>query len=168
MSRDAGVRWRVGVAAVFLALVACDPQRIEGLEEGVSTEAQVRQRFGEPAAVYPEEGGARTLEYPRQPEGQTNYMITISADGRLQALRQVLKPADFETIRPGLDKAEVRRRLGRPAKVQPYPLKNEEVWTWRWREGQEAKLFLVTFDADGRTTVSQVAPDLRQESPGMN
>jgi len=56
---------------VVLALAAgCDRQRVEKLEEGVSTEADVRAQFGEPAAVYNDgSSGAKTLEYPRQPAG---------------------------------------------------------------------------------------------------
>ena len=52
-----------------LALVACDQQRINELEEGLSTEADVRDRFGTPDHVWDEGGGAHTLEYNRQPAG---------------------------------------------------------------------------------------------------
>ena len=111
-----------------LALLAgCDQQRIQKLEEGVSTEADVRREFGEPTAVFPEPDGSRTFEYPRQPEGWQNYFITIGPDGRMSALRQVLTDTNFARIRPGMDKSEVRRLLGRPAQAKPYPLKNEEV-----------------------------------------
>ena len=149
--------------ALGLALAAllsgCDPQRISELEEGVATEADVRARFGEPVAIYTEEGGARTLEYPRQPAGQVNYMITVGTDGKMSALRQVLKPSNFARIEPGWDKAQVRRLLGRPAKTMRYELKNEEIWDWRFADGQEAKLFSVSFDRDGRVTSSATTPD---------
>ncbi len=153
-------------AAATLSLAACDPQRIEQLEEGVATEADVRRQFGEPAAVYPEADGGRTLEYPRQPEGQRNYMITIGADGRMSALRQVLKQADFDKVTAGLDKAQVRRLLGRPARTQTFELKQEEVWDWRYQEGQESRVFSVVFDRDGRVLRSQSQLDERQASPG--
>ena len=96
----------------LLALIGCDQQRISKLEEGVATEADVRREFGEPAAVYSEADGARTLEFPRQPQGQVNYMITIGADGKMSALRQVLKPAEFAKVVAGMDKTEVRRARG--------------------------------------------------------
>jgi hypothetical protein len=150
-------------AALGLALAAllsgCDPQRISELEEGVATEADVRAKFGEPAAIYTEEGGARTFEYPRQPAGQVNYMITVGTDGKMSALRQVLKPSNFAKIEPGWDKAQVRRLLGRPAKTMRYELKNEEIWDWRFADGQEAKQFSVSFDQDGRVTSSSTTPD---------
>ena len=109
------------LAALFM-LAACDQQRIAKLEEGVSTEADVKREFGEPQAVFNEADGGRSFEYPRQPEGQTNYFITIDAQGKMSALRQVLKPAEFAKIVPGLDKTEERKRLGRPAKTQRFDL----------------------------------------------
>ena len=155
-------RWVAGFvagSALLALLAACDPQRISELEEGVSTEADVRARFGEPAAVYTEENGSRTFEYPRQPAGQVNYMITVGPDGRMSALRQVLKPANFARVVAGWDQAEVRRLLGRPAKTQRYALKQIEVWDWRFADGNEAKLFSVTFDKEGRVTGTGTALD---------
>ena len=150
--------WMVGSMALAL-LAACDPQRIAELEEGVATEADVRAKFGEPAAVYTDDNGSRTFEYPRQPAGQVNYMITVGPDGRMSALRQVLKPANFAKVLAGWDKAQVRRLLGRPAKTQSYALKQIEVWDWRFADGNEAKLFSVTFDNDGRVTGTGTAID---------
>ena len=143
----------------------CDPQRISELEEGIATETDVRVKFGEPAAVYAEDQGARTFEYPRQPAGQVNYMITIGADGKMSALRQVLKPSNFVKVEPGWDKAQVRRLLGLPAKTQRFELKQEEVWDWRFADGQENKRFSVTFDTLGRVTSS--ATTLNAEELGQ-
>ena len=152
--------------SLFALLAGCDQQRIAELEEGVSTEVDVRARFGEPAAIYPEDDGSRTFEYPRQPEGQSNYMITIGTDGKMSALRQVLKQADFETIRPGLERAEVRRRLGRPATTQVFVLKNQEVWDWRYLEDQQPRVFSVTFDMDGQVLSTASTIDPREQYPG--
>ena len=148
---------------VFAGLLAgCDPQRISELEEGVSTEADVRAKFGEPAAIYTEENGARTFEYPRQPAGQVNYMLAIGADGKLIALRQVLKPANFAKVEPGWDKAQVRRLLGRAAKTQTYALKQEEVWDWRFADGAESKIFSVSFDMNGRVVSTSTTLDAKE------
>ena len=146
-----------GVLTVGLS--GCDPQRIAELEEGIATEADVRVKFGEPAAVYADDNGARTFEYPRQPAGQVNYMITIGADGKMSALRQVLKPSNFVKVEPGWDKAQVRRLLGLPAKTQRFELKQEEVWDWRFADGHENKRFSVTFDTLGRVTSSATTLD---------
>ena len=144
-----------------LALVACDQQRINELEEGLSTEADVRDRFGTPDHVWDEGGGARTLEYNRQPAGERNYMITIGPDGKMSALRQVLTPQNFARITPGMDLNEVRRRLGRPAKITPYALSGETHHDWRFMEPPtERKLFTV-ITTDGRTVArTMTGPDM--------
>jgi outer membrane protein assembly factor BamE (lipoprotein component of BamABCDE complex) len=159
--------WLAAGLGALLALVGCDQKRIDRLEEGLSTEADVRREFGEPATVFAEPDGSRTLEYPRQPEGQVNYLITIAPDGRMSALRQVLQPATFAQVRPGLDKAQVRRLLGRPARVTPYPLKREEEWDWRWRNGMASRWFTVVFDADGRVVRSAESDDRSREGDGQ-
>lgn len=150
----------------LLPLAGCDAQRITELEEGVSTEADVRQRFGEPAAIYQEADGGRTFEYPRQPEGQTNYMIGIGPDGRMSALRQVVRPDQFALVRAGQDKAAVRRRLGRPAQARPWPLKGEESWEWRFHAEGENRLFVVTFDNAGQVLRTETLLDPRGTTDG--
>ena len=159
-----GPRGAVALCMVAGLLAGCDRQRIAELEEGVATEADVRARFGEPAAVYPEANGARTFEYPRQPAGKVNYMITLGADGKMSALRQVLNPANIAKVQAGWDKAQVRRHLGRPAKVQRYALKpDEEVWDWRFADGQEARRFSVTFGRDGSVVRTLITDDAAEE-----
>ena len=145
-----------------VALLGCDVQKIAELEVGVTTEADVRAKWGEPAAVYVEPDGSKTLEYPRQPAGQVNYMLAIGADGKLVAMRQVLKPANFAKIEPGWDKAQVRRLLGLPAKTQRYELKQEEVWDWRFNDNTENKQFSVTFDTNGRVTATATTVDPKE------
>ena len=163
-----GFRAVMAWAAALLVLAGCDQQRIAKLEEGVATEADVRREFGEPQAVFNQPDGSRTFEYARQPEGQTNYFITLGADGRMSALRQVLKPAEFAKVTPGLDKSDVRKLLGRPAKTQRFDLKpDEEHWEWRWLDGQQSKLFNVVFDRDGRVLSSASSDDLREARGGQ-
>ena len=152
-------RTALGVCALALALVGCDAQKMVDLEVGVTTEAEVRAKWGEPAVVYVDPDGTRTLEYPRQPAGRVNYMLAIGPDGKLVALRQVLKPANFAKIEPGWEQAQVRRLLGTPAKVQEWPLKQTQTWDWRYSDGNENKLFTVTFDADGRVVSTGTSAD---------
>lgn len=149
---------------IAAALVGCDVQKIAELEVGVTTEADVRAKWGEPAIVYTEPDGSKTLEYPRQPAGQVNYMLSIGADGKLVAMRQVLKPANFAKIETGWDKAQVRRLLGLPAKTQRYELKQEEIWDWRFADGGENKLFSVTFDTSGRVTATGMTIDPKENA----
>jgi outer membrane protein assembly factor BamE (lipoprotein component of BamABCDE complex) len=149
--------------AVLGLLAACDSKRIEKLEEGVSTEADVRKQFGDPASVATRADGTRVLEYPRQPEGWTNYEIRIGPDGKMSSLRQLLTDANFAKVRPGMKKAEVLETLGRAAKSQFYENKREEVWEWRYQSGPESRLFSVIFDLNGEVTGSGTMLDPRDE-----
>ena len=156
-------RWRYWLLGPVLMLLGCDSQRVAELEVGVSTETDVRARFGNPVAIYEEANGDRTLEYPRQPAGQTNYMISIAPDGKLSSLRQVLTTANFERVVPGTSKEQIRRLLGLPARTQFYKLKNEEVWDWRFVDGHEAKVFSATFDSGGSVVGTGIAQDRKYE-----
>lgn len=157
--------WSAAFALALLALGGCDPQRISELEEGVSTEADVRARFGEPEKVWDAIDGGRVFEYNRQPAGHQNYMVTIGADGRMAALRQVLTPANFARVQPGMPMEQVRQMLGKPMRITPYALKRETHYDWRYLDGpntSDAKVFTAVFDADFRvvTTGSVIDPDL--------
>ncbi|MFO1274248.1 MAG: outer membrane protein assembly factor BamE [Rubrivivax sp.] len=146
-------------------LAACDPSRVAKLEEGVSTENEVRKQFGDPVTITQLADGSRVLEYPRQPEGWTNYRITIGADGKMSSLRQLLNADNFARVKPGLDRNAVRELLGRPAAQKRYDLRNEEVWEWRFKPVNEAKLFSVTFGADGRVIATATGDDPRETQP---
>ena len=139
-----------GVLAL-LPLMACDPQRIKELEEGVSTEADVRARFGQPENVWDGPNGERIFEYNRQPAGHQNYMIGIGPDGKMTGLRQVLNPGNFAKVQPGMMMEDVRKLLGKPAKKTPYPLKNEIAWDWRFMQPPNTSMvFTVWFNPDYR------------------
>jgi len=152
----------MGLISALLGLLGCDARRVQELEEGVSTEADVRAKFGEPEKIWDEPGGARTFEYNRQPAGARNYMITIGTDGRMSALRQVLTPENFARIQPGMTMEEVRRRLGRPMKLTPFALKHETHGDWRYIDGPNqanAKIFTAVFGADQRVVATQSVLD---------
>ncbi len=159
--------WPSLCLTLLLGLAACDPQRIEKLEEGVATEADVRKQFGNPHAVATNPDGSNVLEYPRQPEGWTNYLITIGPDGKMSSLRQLLTPANFAKVTPGMDKLAVMALLGKTAKTQFFQLKGEEVWDWRFKEGGNlAKMFSVTFDGQGKVVGSATMDDPRESMAG--
>lgn len=159
-NRLSAIAARAVVGAALLLLGGCDPQRISELEEGVATEQDVRARFGEPEQVWDAPGGGRVFEYNRQPAGQKNYMITIGADGRMTALRQVLHPGNFARVAPGMVMEDVRKLLGKPARVTPYSLKNETAWDWRYLEPPNTSMvFTAWFNPDQRVTRTATAPD---------
>jgi outer membrane protein assembly factor BamE (lipoprotein component of BamABCDE complex) len=151
-----------GASALLLGLAGCDQQAIKELEEGVSTEADVRARFGEPEKIWDAPDGGRTFEYNRQPAGHRNYMITIGTDGKMSALRQVLTPQNFAKVQPGMMMEEVRKMLGKPARITPFELKGEVAYDWRYLESPNTNMvFTVYFDRDYRVlrTGSVVDPD---------
>jgi len=151
-----------GASALLLGLAGCDQQAIKELEEGVSTEADVRARFGEPEKIWDAPDGGRTFEYNRQPAGHRNYMITIGTDGKMSALRQVLTPQNFAKVQPGMMMEEVRKMLGKPARITPFELKGEVAYDWRYLESPNTNMvFTVFFDRDYRVlrTGSVVDPD---------
>lgn len=150
------------VACLSITLMGCDQKRIDELEETVSTEADVRLKFGEPENIWDGPDGGKVLEYNRQPEGDQNFMITIGADGIMTALRQVITPANFATITPGMAMEDVRKLLGKPMKVTPYELKREIHYDWRYRDGPnttDRKIFTVVFDPDFRVINTESRPD---------
>ena len=157
--------WLLLIAGIvlLLTLAACDAQRIAELEEGVATETDVRTKFGEPEKIWDGANGARVFEYNRQPEGTQNYMITIGTDGKMSALRQVLTPANFATIQPGMMMEDVRQRLGKPMKITPYVAQKTRHYDWRYADGPNAsdrKIFTVVFNSDLRVLSTGSADDM--------
>jgi hypothetical protein len=162
--------WGIGMAAALLAtvlaLAACDSKNISELEEGVSTEADVRARFGEPENIWDGPNRGRIFEYNRQPQGQKNYMITIGTDGKMSALRQVLTPENFARVQPGMMMEDLRKMLGKPAKVTPYALRRETEWEWRWVQPPNSSMvFTATLNDDQRVVRSGSSPDRGTEAP---
>jgi hypothetical protein len=160
----------MGLLATLLGLVGCDPQRINELEEGVSTEADVKARFGEPEKVWDAPAsaapGTRVFEYSRQPAGAANYMISIGPDGKMSALRQVLNAANFARVLPGMPMEDVRKLLGKPMKVTPFELKKEVHWDWRFQPGPNSAdrlIFTVVFNPDMQVLSTATAPDAQAE-----
>ncbi|MES2538482.1 MAG: hypothetical protein V4632_21700 [Pseudomonadota bacterium] len=147
-----------------LLAVGCDQQGrpieqfgLEKLGRGVSTESDVRTVMGQPDTVWEEEGGARSLEYPKGPAGHRTWVFAIGSDGKLTDYQQVLTEENFAKIKPGISRDTVRKMLGKPRSVVRFGLKNEEVWDWLYlRSGNEPWLFNVHFDI-GSGNVTQIS-----------
>ncbi|OQA32492.1 MAG: SmpA / OmlA family protein [Betaproteobacteria bacterium ADurb.Bin341] len=150
------------LSSAFLALLpACDAIVFEELKPGISTALEVRDRMGTPTMEWQETDGSIVWEYPRMPNGVVNYMVVIGPDKILREIRQVLTEENFARILPGLDKAEVRRLLGKPAEDVFFELKRETVWSWKVSDdGQRQSFFNVHFNGEGkvaRTSRNEVA-----------
>ena len=90
---------------VLTALLAgCDPSRRIGEAGGGRLDRERgAQAVRRPGHDHQQADGSRVFEYPRQPEGWTNYRITIGADGKMSSLRQLLNADNFcaRQARPG-------------------------------------------------------------------
>jgi len=151
-----GLWKRIGAAlGIAASLAGCDAG-IESLRPGVSTSQEVRAVLGEPTYEWREAGGVTVWEYAGPRGGYVTYMVTIGADGIMAALEQVLTEAHFARIRPGMDKAAIRRLIGRPMESMTFPARREEVWTWRYGpvmpEGIDE--LHVHFDLDGKVVTA--------------
>lgn len=152
------------LTAVLAGVAACTADNVTKLEEGVSTEVEVRRQFGDPVTVTVLPDGTRVLDYPRQPEGWTNYVIRIGSDGKMSSLRQLLSDDNFARVQPGMTAQQVRDLLGRPAEQKRFDLRKEEVWSWRYKPVNESRLFSVTFGPDGRVLGTAKADDPREQA----
>lgn len=138
-----------------IGISACDYLNVRQLQPGVSTAAEVRERFGPPHMEWRNEDGSTTWEYSRQPEGVECLMITVGGDGILRGIEQVLNEESFARVEKGMNGDQVRRLLGKPASSQFFQLKRETVWEWKIDDGQaggDPAYFTVSFNNDGRVT----------------
>lgn len=149
-----------------LLMFGCRPVEDFGLEKltkGVSTESDVRAAMGEPEKVWQQGDGTHTLEYPKGPAGHRTFMVDIDAGGTLRDWQQVLTPENFATVKVGMTRDEIRRKLGKQRTTVEFPLKNEEVWDWRYMESPgEERLFNVHFDrGSGQVTRTSISNELQ-------
>ena len=101
----------MGVLGALLALAGCDNQAIKELEEGMSTEADVVARFGQPENVWDAADG-RVFEYNRHddslPPGTTQI---VQYGNDLVGWTDITIPATSAgavTITPGTPSDQVR------------------------------------------------------------
>ena len=161
------IKWLVLLTAV-LALMACDSRgrayedlRLARLTEGQSTEQDVRKLFGEPAAVT-NIGGDKRLIYPLGPEGPYTLSIKIDATGKYQGRENLLTRANFDRVHRGMKEVDVLRMFGRPSRAERFPLQQQTIWEWRFLDGGETRVFIVTFNASGTVVNSAIEEDPRR------
>ena len=124
----------------------------------------VLQKLGQPSGSYAA-GPEQVLEYATGPMGQSTWMAHIGADGRLTLYEQVLTSEKFATIKVDMaTHADVLRALGRPAEKSYLPLRDFEVWSYRYKEsGVWNSMMHVHFDRSGVVRMMQNGPDRMYE-----
>ncbi|MDP2881674.1 MAG: hypothetical protein Q8N89_08855 [Azonexus sp.] len=149
--------------AVIAALPGCDYVNMQEMKPGITTQAEVRTRMGDPGFVHWNDDGTATWEYARQPNGTHCYMITFTNNQVVSKIEQVLNDANYGKVRVGMSKDDIRRLFGAPATKQVFANLGEEIWEWRI-EGMppmEETYFMVHFDTDNggvKKTSSRVQP----------
>ena len=136
-------------AALSTALLpACDYVNMKEIKVGLTTQAEIRARMGEPGFVHWNDDGTATWEYARQPNGSNCYMITFGQDQIVSKLEQALNEQNYARIRDGLSKDDVRRILGAPGSKVVFDNLREEIWEWRIEGSNplDETYFMVHFD----------------------
>jgi len=127
---------------------------------GESREAEVYERFGQPDERWERADGSRVLVYPGGPLGMQSWRFTVAPDGTVQQVEQLLDEAHFARIRANMTQDEVRRELGRHGESMRFPNLNEEVWSWRYMDfGNRRMFFNVHFDPEGRVKYTSRTED---------
>jgi hypothetical protein len=135
-------------AIAAAALPACDVVNLPQIKPGISTQAEVRTRMGEPDFIHWSNDGLATWEYSRQPAGSQCYMISFGRDLVVSKFEQVLNDTNYARVRDGMSKDDIRQLFGRPASKVVFDNLGEEIWEWRI-EGvppMEETYFMVHFD----------------------
>ena len=131
-------------AALLMAGCAFTP-----VQPGMSRD-QVVASFGTPTQVV--SVGPRTrLQYSSQPAGQSVVMVDLDADGKVVAVREVMKLQEFSRIEPGKwTREDVEREFGLPARVDKVASWSGDVMNYRWRDSIHDMYFWVYLDASNR------------------
>lgn len=145
--------------ALLPLLAACAGPGLTPLHSGAS-EADVRQRWGEPTGRYALDPGTR-LEYALGPAGRETWMVDLDAGGRVQRWQQVLDWRHLQRVQaslPGMDRDALLRTLGRPGHVRAGGRPGGEVWSWR-HDSPFCLWFQASIGVDGRVSDAAFAPD---------
>jgi hypothetical protein len=159
-----GARLAAACAAALL-FTACAALRPPGsLPIGTSID-EARQGFGGASGEYPMSAGGTRLEFRQHKQ---TYMLDFDATGRLVARQQVLTPAVFATIRPGMSQGDVLYRIGHPVSVFPVGWQHLQVWNYRFGglEG-DCVMFQVSF-ANATRLVTETGQGMDPACDGPN
>jgi hypothetical protein len=119
-----------------------------GFAPGTSRDA-VLQQAGAPTRVVRTPQGER-LQYSYQPLGYQAWMVDVDSAGRVIDSYQALTEQNFNRIQPGWTGQDVEREFGPPAQVDRVGSWRGPVWTYRWRDAANSRMFYwVYFDEGG-------------------
>jgi len=156
--------WISATASAIIAVMpGCDYVNMQEMKPGITTQAEVRARMGEPGFVHWNDDGTATWEYARQPSGTNCYMISFGSNQVITKIEQVLNDANYGKVHPGMSKDDIRRLFGAPGTKQVFNNLREEIWEWHI-EGMppmDETYFMVHFETDNggvKKTSQRVQP----------
>jgi hypothetical protein len=109
------------------------------------SDVNVADKVGKPDTVWKNPDGSEIWQYPQGYYATQTFIITMGADRRVKEIHQALSEPYFSKIYVGMSKDDVYRMLGRPREVWIYAARDEEAWTWRYRD-TNYMFFNVLFD----------------------
>ena len=143
------LRW-LALLPVALLLGGCASWSPGSVPLGTPIDTVRARTFG-PTGEYALPDGGTRLEFAQGSFGKLTYMLDFDSHGILKASDQVLDPAHFAKIVPGMSASEVRMRLGRPSDVIWIGWQKLQVWNYRYFEG-DCIWFQVSINQAGRVT----------------
>ena len=134
----------------ILALLAgCASYNGRGLKPGLSSENEVQQVMGVPAATWETPGGS-AWAYPRGPLGMETFLVRFDENGTLASIEQVLDEEHFAQIKGDMTQDDVLHVVGPPFQILAFPNLNEVSWDYRFRDlWGYSSIFSAIFDEAG-------------------
>jgi hypothetical protein len=127
-----------------------------------STADEVERVMGQPTEKRAAPNGETVFWYPRLPSGRVSYAARIGADGKLIAIEQRLTRENFEQLKRGESRADdVRDLLGPPWRVDRYPRREREAWTYQ-AQGITPQIIVAYFSRDGVLREKEMFDDPEQ------
>ena len=147
----------VWITFFSLLLSACAGQIVPG----TITESEVIAQWGKPVDARSVDGSGKQFDYPRGPRGRETWRVTLSPDGRVVSVDQLLDEQNFRRLMPGMTKDEVDRVMGKHFFTMEFANIDEQVWSWRYAEfGNRTMYFNTHFDSrTGRLKYTSRTPD---------
>lgn len=139
-----------------------------GLVPGQATAEEVEKSMGPSAEKRAGANGETVLWFPRQPAGHVSFAARIGRDGKLIAIEQRLTRENFEEIKRGETRqSQVRDLLGPPSRIDQYPRREREVWTYHAVD-LLPQIIVVQFSADGVVREAYMIDDPEYISRGAS
>jgi hypothetical protein len=134
---------------ILALLGGCASYNGRGLKPGLSSEDEVQQAMGVPAAAWETPDGP-VWAYPRGPLGMATFLVRFDADGKLVLIEQVLDEEHFAQIRADMTWDDVLHVIGPPFQILAFPNLNEVSWDYRFRDlWGYSSIFSAIFDEAG-------------------